>query len=67
LIIGNTDIIPDLTLLLLEVRTTSATFPVASIALLLEVPRVVAVSIVPDLAARIESSVKVAAASIHHL
>jgi hypothetical protein len=52
LIHGNTDIIPDLTLLLLEVGTTSMTFPTASIALLLEVLRVVAASIVPDPAAR---------------
>jgi hypothetical protein len=67
LIHGNTDIIPDLTLLLLEVRTTSATFPAASTALLLEVLRVVVVSIVPDPAVRVESSVEAATASIHHL
>jgi hypothetical protein len=58
LIHRNTDIIPDLTLLLLEVRTTSVTFVTASTALLLEVPRAVATSIVPDPAARVESSVK---------
>jgi hypothetical protein len=67
LVHGNTDIIPDLTLLLLEVYTTSATFPTTSTTLLLEVPRAVATSIVPDLAARVESSVEVAVASIHHL
>jgi hypothetical protein len=67
LIHGNTDIIPDLTLLLLEVRKASAMFPSASTALLLEVPRVVATSIVLDLATRVESSVEVVAANIHHL
>jgi hypothetical protein len=67
LIHENTDIIPDMTLLLLEVRTTSATFLAASTALLLEVPRAVVASIVPDPAARVESSVKAVAASIHHL
>jgi hypothetical protein len=67
LIHGNTDIIPDLTLLLLEVHMTSVTFPAASIALLLEAPRVVAMSIVSDPAARVESSVEAAVAGIHHL
>jgi hypothetical protein len=67
LIHGNTDIIPDLTLLLLEVYMTSVTFPVTLIALLLEVPKAVAASIVPDPAARVESSVEATAASIHHL
>jgi hypothetical protein len=41
--------------------------PVALIALLLEVPTTAMVSIVPDLAARMESSVEAAMASIHHL
>jgi hypothetical protein len=59
--------IPDLTLLLLEVHMTSATFPATSTTLLLEVPRAVATSIVPDPTARVESSVEVAVASIHHL
>jgi hypothetical protein len=67
LIHGNTDIIPDMAVLLLEVRMTLATFPAALIGLLLEVPRAIAASIVPDPAARVESSVEVAAASIHHL
>jgi hypothetical protein len=67
LIHGNTYIIPDLTLLLLDVHTTSVMFPAASTALLLEVPRAVVAPIVPDPAARVESSVEVAAASIHHL
>jgi hypothetical protein len=58
LIHGNTDIISDLTLLLLEARMTSAEFPTALTALLLEVPRDVTASIVPDLAARVESSVE---------
>jgi hypothetical protein len=53
LIHENTDIIPDLTLLLLEVCTTSVMFPMASI--------------VPDPATRVESSVEAATASIHYL
>jgi hypothetical protein len=60
-------IIPDLTLLLLEVPTALATFPVASMTLLLDVPTTVAVSIVPDPAARMESSVEAVATNIHHL
>jgi hypothetical protein len=61
-------IIPNLTLLLLEVPTTSATFPATSTALLLEVPKVVVTSIVPDPTVRVESSVEAAAtANIHHL
>jgi hypothetical protein len=60
-------IIPDLTLMLLEVPMASTAFPVALIALLLEVPTTAMVSIVPDLAARMESSVEAAMASIHHL
>jgi hypothetical protein len=67
LIHGNTDIIPDLTLLLLEVRMTLATFPAASTCLLLEVPRAAVASIVPDLTARVESSVEAVVASIDHL
>jgi hypothetical protein len=67
LIHENTDIIPDLTLLLLEVCTTSVMFPVAATTLLLEIPRAVAASIVPDPAARVQSSVEAATASIHHL
>jgi hypothetical protein len=67
LIHGNTNIIPDLTHLLLDAYTTSATFPMASTALLLEVPRAVIASIIPDPATRVESSVEVEAASIHHL
>jgi hypothetical protein len=67
LIHGNTDIIPDLTLLLLEVPTTSMAFPVASTTLLLEVPTVVVTFIILDPTVRVESSVEAAAASIHHL
>jgi hypothetical protein len=59
-------IIFDLTLLL-EVPTTSAVFPKTSVALLLEVPTISAVSIVSKPAARVESSVEAAAASIQHL
>jgi hypothetical protein len=59
-------IIPDLTLLL-EVRTASTMFPMASAGLLLEVPAALAASIVPDQGARLVSSVEVVAASIQHL
>jgi hypothetical protein len=60
-------IIPGMTLLLLEVPTASAVFPVASTALLLEDPTADVLSIVADPAATVESSVEVAAVSIHHL
>jgi hypothetical protein len=59
-------IIPDVTLLL-EVPTASMVFPTASMGLLLEVLMPLAVSIVPDLATRVVSSVEAAAASIQHL
>jgi hypothetical protein len=49
LIHGNTDIIPDLTLPLLEVPTTSAVFPAALTTLLPEVPMAAAMYIVLDL------------------
>jgi hypothetical protein len=67
LIHGNTNIILDLTLLLLEVHMASATFPVASTSLLLEVPKADVMSIAPDPAVRVESSVEAEAASIYHL
>jgi hypothetical protein len=53
-------IIPDPTLLLLKVPTTSVAFSVTSTTLLLEVPMAVVTSIVPDLATRVESSVEAA-------
>jgi hypothetical protein len=59
-------IIPYLTLLP-EVRTASTTFPTASAGLLLEVPMTLAASIVPNLGARLVSSVEVVAANIQHL
>jgi hypothetical protein len=59
-------IIPDLTLLL-DVPTTSTVFATTSAGLLLEVPTTLAVSIVPDPATKVVSSVKAAAASIQHL
>jgi Na+/pantothenate symporter len=59
-------IIPDLTLMLLEVPIVSVAFPMTSTALLLEVPTAAVMSTVPDPAAMVESSVE-AATSIHHL
>jgi hypothetical protein len=59
-------IIPNLTLLP-EVCTASTVFPTASAGLLLEVPMALAASNVPDLGARLVSSVEVVAASIQHL
>jgi hypothetical protein len=71
LIHGNIDIIPDLTLLLLEAHMTSTSFPAALMALLLEVPTSVVTSIVPaivlDPTIRVESSVEAAGANIHQL
>jgi hypothetical protein len=59
LIHGNTDIIHDLTLLLLEVPMASVTFLGASMTLLLEVPTAATTSIVPNPAVRVESTVEV--------